>query len=46
VENAGTFDMDSELKIWVHGEKEPLIKKFRKDYNIKEVYRILSDNII
>jgi len=46
IENAGTFDMDSELKMWVHGESLPISKSFRKDINIREIYRILSDYII
>ncbi len=46
VESAGTFDFDSELKIWIQGQSEPIVNKFRKDYNIKEVYRILSNFVI
>ena len=46
IENAGTFDMDSELKMWIQGESLPISKSFRKDINIREIYRILSDYII
>lgn len=46
VESAGTFDLDSELKIWIMGQAEPIINKFRKNYNIKEIYRILSNFVI
>jgi Bacterial PH domain len=46
VENAGTFDFDSELKLWVQGEQNPISRRFKKDLNIKEIYRILSDYII
>jgi Bacterial PH domain len=46
IENAGSFDMDSELKIWIQGENLPISKSFRKDINIREIYRILSDYII
>ncbi len=31
IETAGTFDRDSELKIWVSSQKEPIIKEFKKD---------------
>jgi hypothetical protein len=46
IENAGTFDIDSELKFWVHGEGLPFIKTFKKDIDIKMIYRVLSDYII
>ena len=46
IENAGTFDMDSELKMWIQGESLPISKSFHKDINIREIYRILSDYII
>lgn len=43
VETAGTFDLDSELKIWVGGATEPVIyKKFRKDKSIFDIQKILA----
>lgn len=41
-ESAGHFDLDSELKIWIGSEPEPLVKEFKAGDNINEVYRILS----
>src|SRR5215211_1746046 len=29
IENAGTFDMDSELKLWVSGRQEPIQKTLK-----------------
>jgi len=43
VETAGTFDLDSELKIWVGGATDPLIHKlFRKDSSIFDIQKILA----
>ncbi|WP_058306315.1 PH domain-containing protein [Gracilibacillus massiliensis] len=43
VETAGTFDMDSELKIWISGNLEPLVSKtFKKDSNIYEIQKVLA----
>ncbi|RZQ51746.1 helicase [Pseudoalteromonas phenolica] len=41
-ESAGHFDMDAELKLWVGSETEPLVKEFKADDNINEVYKIIS----
>lgn len=45
-ENAGTFDLDSDLKIWVKGESMPISKSFKKSINIQEVYQFLSEMIL
>ncbi|SHN24449.1 PH domain-containing protein [Gracilibacillus kekensis] len=43
VETAGTFDLDSELKIWISGNLEPLVSKtFKKDSNIFEIQKVLA----
>ena len=43
VETAGTFDLDSELKIWIGGSVEPTITKlFKKDSSIFDIQKILS----
>ncbi|CCQ11795.1 DUF1696 domain-containing protein [Pseudoalteromonas luteoviolacea B = ATCC 29581] len=41
-ESAGHFDLDSELKIWIGSEPEPLTREFKAGDNINEVYRIIS----
>lgn len=45
-ENGGTFDLDSELKIWTRGEALPIKKAFKKDLGIQEVYQLLSEMIM
>lgn len=46
VETSGTFEVDSELKIWVRGMNEPIIKEFRKDSDIQAIYQLLSQQLI
>jgi hypothetical protein len=46
VENAGTFEFDSDLKIWVKGDSLPIVKHFKKSVNIKEVYKLLSEVVL
>jgi len=43
VETAGTFDLDSELKIWIGGSDAPVIdKQFKKDDSIFDIQKILA----
>lgn len=41
-ETAGTFDLDAELKIWISGHGEPIIKQFKKDKSIFDVQKALA----
>jgi hypothetical protein len=41
-ESKGMLDMDAELKIWIRGREEPIVKEFRKDKHVNEIYQILS----
>lgn len=41
-ENAGAFDMDAELKIWVRGENGPMVKQFKKGSNIESVQKAIA----
>jgi hypothetical protein len=45
VETAGTFDADAELKIWVSGSAEPLLKQF-KGSSILEVQKLLATYVL
>lgn len=47
IENAGTFDLDAELKIWISGEQQPSItRKFNKSVNIYEVQQLLAMHVL
>lgn len=46
IETAGTFDVDSELKIYVRGMAQPLLKEFRKDNDLQAVYQVLSRHVL
>ncbi|MCY1078237.1 PH domain-containing protein [Archangium lansingense] len=46
VETAGTFDTDSELKIWVSGSPEPLLKQFKKGSGILELQKVLATYVL
>lgn len=43
METTGHFDLESELKIWVRGQAEPISKTFRNDQSIHEVARALAE---
>jgi Bacterial PH domain len=42
VETAGTFDLDAELRIWVSGSHEPILKQFGKGVDVYEVQAMLA----
>jgi hypothetical protein len=42
VENAGHFDLDAELKIWISGNPMPIQKQFNKNLNIYQVQSFLA----
>ena len=43
METTGHFDLESELKIWVRGQTEPISKTFRSDQSILDVARALAE---
>lgn len=45
-ESTGLFDLDAELKIWLSGMSEPIIKEFSKKANVNEVYQLLGKYIL
>jgi len=46
VETSGHFDMDAELKLWVSGQKEPLVKELKKGTDVVGVQRTLADFVL
>jgi asparagine N-glycosylation enzyme membrane subunit Stt3 len=43
METTGHFDLESELKIWVRGQTDPISKTFRDDKSIRDVNRALAE---
>lgn len=46
IETAGTLDDDCEMKLWIRGMKEPLVKEFKHDTDIKGLQRALSSHVL
>ena len=46
VETAGHFDMDSELKMWVSGRHEPIIKELKKGSDVVGIQKLLANKIL
>ena len=46
VETPGTFDADAELKIWLHGQQEPIHQDFKRSNNILDIQRSLAQHVI
>lgn len=45
VETAGTFDLDSELKIWVSGSSTPIQRTLGKGSDVRGIQRALATGI-
>jgi hypothetical protein len=43
IETAGTFDDDSEIKIWVKGMREPLVKELNRKINVIRLQQLLAE---
>lgn len=46
IETAGTFDDDSEMKLWVKGLDQPIEINFGRSGNILEIQRLLANHIM
>ena len=46
IETAGTFDMDSEMKIWIKGSATPFQQEFSRKDNLSEIARTLASYIL
>jgi hypothetical protein len=45
IETAGTFDTDCEIKLWVKGLSEPIIKEFSSKTDVKKLQQTLAYHI-
>ena len=42
IENAGTFDMDSELKLWISGRPNPIQKLLKSGANVRGIQAAIA----
>ena len=45
IETAGTFDVESELKIWISGRAEPLERTLNKGANIQGIQQAIAASL-
>ena len=45
-QSKGILDLDAELRLWIFGQEQPIIKKFSKSENINGVYKTLSQALL
>lgn len=46
IETAGSFDADTEMKLWVKGMNAPIELQFGRDANIMEIQRTLAKCVL
>lgn len=46
VETAGHFDLDAELKMWVSGRHEPIVKELKKGSDVVGIQKLLASKIL
>ena len=46
IETVGTFDLDSEMKIWLSGHSQPIERKLRAKADIAGVQRIFANYVL
>ena len=46
IETAGTFDDDSEMKIWISGTPEPFVKEFSRGVDIKGISKTFATLVL
>lgn len=46
VETAGTFDMDAELKLWISGQHDPLVKELKRGTDVVGIQKTIARYIL
>ncbi|WP_243547330.1 PH domain-containing protein [Pseudodesulfovibrio tunisiensis] len=46
VESAGHFDMDSELKIWISGHGDPVVRELKAGTDVVGVQKMLANSVL
>jgi hypothetical protein len=45
IENAGRFDMDSELRVWVSGRPDPIQRSLKRGANIRGIQAAIAQSL-
>ncbi|WP_298951204.1 PH domain-containing protein [uncultured Methylobacterium sp.] len=45
IENAGSFDLDSELKVWVSGQPQPIGRTLKRGADIRGIQRAIAASL-
>lgn len=45
VETAGHFDLDAELKLWISGRHDPMVKELKKGSDVVGIQKLLANKI-
>ncbi|MBI9080750.1 MAG: PH domain-containing protein [Pseudodesulfovibrio sp.] len=46
VETSGHFDMDAELKLWISGLREPMVKELKKGTDVVGIQKTLAEYVL
>lgn len=46
VETAGHFDLDAELKIWMSGRSEPVVKELKKGTDVVGIQKLIANRVL
>ena len=46
MESAGIGDFDAELKIWVQGQPDPIVKEVKSGSNAELIYRLIGEGTL
>lgn len=46
VETSGSFDLDTEIKIWIRGTNAPYEQKFSKGTNVRAIQKMLAYKVL
>ena len=46
VETSGHFDLDAELKIWMSGKHEPIVKELKKGTDVVGIQKLFASRVL
>ncbi|MBY5920131.1 PH domain-containing protein [Ferrimonas balearica] len=46
VETSGRFDMDAELKIWISGQSDPIVRELKKGTDVVGIQRAIAELVL